>query len=144
MNKIDKTDTLISAVLKLTQGDDEAGEKLIAMGRAAQNILQAKDAFRHTLLCADRSGLYGAKIVRLHDDVCRGDSNKAATLLLAVGINLLQGEDLNRHVLGNLEPHLNVQDICKKTQCILDFIKSRGPKPPRPSRRIQFTTVASL
>ena len=139
MNKIDTTDTLVSAVLKLTQGDDDAGGKLFAMGRAAQTILTVKDAFRHTVLCADRAGLYGAKIVRLHDDVCRGDSHRAATLLLSVGINMVRGEDLNRHVLGTMNPPLNIQEICDKTHSILTFIKNRGPKPTRPSRSVSRT-----
>lgn len=93
--RIQLTDTLLSAVMKLAEGNPGAAVALSALVKSAAAV-DPDSAFAEfsPLFGLDGLGLYGGRIWRLYRDVCADDVVRVHGLLRAVQLGILRESDL--------------------------------------------------
>ena len=94
--RIEMTDTIITAIVKLAEGNPGAVTAMAEMAKASP--IADPDAWSlelTPLFSLDTLGIYGSKIWMLFKDVCKEDAVKALALLRAVQLGLLREDVLH-------------------------------------------------
>ena len=121
MNRIELTDTIESAIIKLGEGNPGAITVLAHIVQGGAQI-DPDDAFGGfgTLMSLDMDEIYGSRIWMLFKDVCGQDLPSAIAMCRAVQLGLLPISELN-HAIDNMGAGLDVAGTCK-------LVKERLPR----------------
>lgn len=94
--RIDLTDSAMSAVMKLAEGNPGAITAIMKMMERAQSI-DPDSAFGSfgPLFSLDRMGIYGSRIWILWKDVCGHDALRVETLFRAAQLGIIRDEAIS-------------------------------------------------
>ena len=96
MNRIELSDTIQDAIVKLSEGNPGAINVMMNMLQSGDEI-DPDSAFGGfgNILSLDTHGIYGSRIWMLFKDVCRENINVTIGLLRTCQLGLLSVEELN-------------------------------------------------
>jgi len=93
--RINLSDNMITAIVKLSEGNPSAIAALREVSKASPTVdPQAALGGIGVLLSFDTHGIYGASIYILWNDVCKRDARSVLMLLRAVQLGILPEEEL--------------------------------------------------
>jgi hypothetical protein len=111
MSRIELTDSAMSIMVKLSEGNPGAATALVAMVKDGEKIdPQSSFGAFGGPLNLDTFGIYGPRIWMLYSDVCGKDVTKTLGLLRSVQMGKLTRESLD-HAIDNWGEGLDVADI---------------------------------
>jgi hypothetical protein len=89
--RIGLTDTMVSAIAKLSDGNPGAGSALMTLSMDAERIdPQSFGGPLSPLLSFDSCGIYGTDIYVLWSDICNKDSSRTLAVLRAVQLGMFE------------------------------------------------------
>ena len=129
-NRLELTDTLMSCMMKVAEGNPEAVNVLMEAFKNTSKI-DPDSAFEGMTLFFDFDslGIYGSKIWMLYKDVCGQDHVNLHAVMRAFQLGILPESSLRRAING--EETLDLPDLLAKVRERLPRFASEKVEAPR-------------